>query len=193
MARPVVKFANATSKQLKQLISNRECDVVVSYGWQPVGQRRLIPVSGSSHPSLQTLGFQESDKTVRCDFHHGKVSSQTVIEAIDHFARHIRRPTTLVLDNATVHTSGQFNAQLDRWKERGLTIFRLPTYSPEPNAIEGFRKKLKYQWMPTDAWDKFTDMLYCAIRCVEQRGIAYLMPLLQNWPAGIMAKCLAAA
>jgi transposase len=185
------KFRKA-QRELKKLISNRDGELVffdesaltlrgvVPYGWQPVGERRFVPVSGSSYPSLQTLGFQKSDETVRCYFHRGKVNSQTVIEVIDHFASHIRRPTTLVLDNASVHTSGKFNAQLDRWKERGLTIFRLPTYSPELNAIEGFWKKLKYQWMPTDAWDKFTDMLYCAIRCVEQRGIAYLMPSLQN-------------
>ena len=103
-----------------------------------------------------------------------------MIDVIDHFVSHIRRPMTLVLDNAPVHTSGKFNAQLDRWQERGLTIFRLPTYSPELNPIEGFWKKLKYQGMPTDAWEKFIDMLYCAIACVEQRGIAYLMPSLQN-------------
>jgi transposase len=179
-------------RELKRLISNCDSDFVffdesaltlrgvVPYGWQPVGERKFVPVSGSSYPSLQTLGFQKSDETVRCYFHRGKVSSQTVIEVIDHFASHIRRPTTLVLDNAPVHTSAKFNAQLDRWKERGLTIFRLPTYSPELNAIEEFWKKLKYQWMPTNAWDKFTDMLYCAIRCVEQRGIAYLLPSLQN-------------
>ena len=185
------KFRKA-QRELKKLISNRDGELVffdesaltlrgvVPYGWQPVGERRFVPVSGSSYPSLQTLGFQKSDETVRCYFHRGKVDSQTVIDVIDHFVSHIRRPTTLVLDNAPVHTSGKFNAQLDRWKERGLTIFRLPTYSPELNAIEGSWKKLKYQWMPTDAWDKFTDMLYCAIGCVEQRGIAYLMPSLQN-------------
>ena len=153
---------------------------VVPYGWQPVGERKLVPVSGSSYPSLQTLGFQKPDDTVRCYFHRGTVSSQTVIEAIDHFASHIRRPTTLVLDNSRVHTSAKFNAQLGHWNQRGLTIFRLPTYSPELNAIEGFWKKLKYQWMPTDAWNEFKDLLYNAIRCVEQHGIPYLLPSLQN-------------
>ena len=139
---------------------------VVPYGWQPVGERKLVPVSGSSYPSLQTLGFQKPD--------------ETVIEVIDHFVSHIRRPTILVIDNSRVHTSAKFNARLECWRERGLTIFRLPTYSPELNGIEGFWKKLKYQWMPTDAWDTFKDLLYNAVRCVEQHGIPYLMPSLQN-------------
>ena len=35
---------------------------------------------------------------------------------VDHFASHIRRRTTLVIDNARVHSSAKFNAQLERWK-----------------------------------------------------------------------------
>ena len=34
--------------------------------------------------------------------------------------------------------------------------------------------------MPTDAWDNFKDLLSGAIRYVEQHGIPYLMPSLQN-------------
>ena len=153
---------------------------VVPYGWQPMGERKLVPVSGSSYPSLQTLGFLKPDDSVRCYLHRGTVNSQTVIDVIDHFTSHIRRPTILVLDNSRVHTSAKFNARLEHWRERRLTIFRLPTYSPELNAIEGFWKKLKYQWMPTDAWDNFKDLLYNAVRCVEQHGIPYLMPSVQN-------------
>ena len=182
------KFRKA-QRELKKLVSDGESDFVffdesaltlrgvVPYGWQPVGERGFVPVSGGSYPSLQTLGILKSDETVRCYFHRGTVSSQIVI---DHFASPIRRPTTLVLDNARVHTSAKFNAQMERWEERGLTLYRLPTYSPELNAIEGFWKKLKYQWMPTDAWDNFKDLLCGAIRCVEQHGIPYLMPSLQN-------------
>jgi transposase len=179
-------------RELKKLASDPSCNLVsfdeaalslrgvVPYGWQPVGERKFVPVSGGSYPNLQALGFRRMDETVRCYFHRGKVNSQTVIDVIDHFAGHIRRPTTLVLDNASVHTSGKFNAQLDRWQERGLTIFRLPSYSPELNPIERFWQKLKYQWMPTDAWDKFTDMLEAAVACVEQHGLVYLLPSLQH-------------
>lgn len=153
---------------------------VVPYGWQPIGERKLVPVSGSSYPSLQALGFQKPDETIRCYFHRGTVNSETVIEVIDHFACHLRRPITLVIDNSRVHTSAKFNARLEHWKERELTIFRLPTYSPELNGIEGLWKKLKYQWMPTGAWDTFKDLLQNAIHCVEQHGIPYIMPSLQN-------------
>src|SRR6056297_799243 len=48
------------------------------------------------------------------------------------------------------------------------------------NLIERFWQKLKYQWMPTTAWDEFADMLDAAIECIEQRGRAYLMPSLQH-------------
>src|SRR6056297_1564236 len=66
------------------------------------------------------------------------------------------------------------------WEGRGLSIYRIPPYSPELNLIERFWQKLKYQWMPTTAWDEFADMLDAAIECIEQRGRAYLMPSLQH-------------
>ena len=68
------------------------------YGWQPIGERKLVPVSGSSYPSLQALGFQKPDGTIRCYFHRGTVNSETVIEVIDHFASYLRRPAILVIE-----------------------------------------------------------------------------------------------
>lgn len=179
-------------KQIKRLSRSQNRDViyfdeaamtlrgVVPYGWQPIGRRGLVPVSGSSNPSLQLLGFQRPDRSVRCYFHKGRVSSDTVINVIDHFAGHLRKPATLVLDNASVHTSKKFNDRLERWKSKGLQIFRIPPYSPELNLIERFWQKLKYQWMPTDAWDEFVDMLDAAVSCIEKQGLAYLMPSVQH-------------
>jgi hypothetical protein len=46
--------------------------------------------------------------------------------------------------------------------------------------LKGLGKKLKYQWMPTGAWDTFKGLLNDAIHCVEQHGIPYIMPSLQN-------------
>jgi len=156
---------------------------VVPYGWQPIGQRGLVPVSGSSYPSLQLFGFQRPDGSVRCYFHKGRVSTDTVTDVIDHFVSHLRRPATLVLDNASVHTSGKFNSRMEHWEEKGLSIYRIPPYSPELNLIERFWQKLKYQWMPTTAWDEFIEMLDAALECIEKQGRAYLMPSLQHYPA----------
>jgi hypothetical protein len=37
----------------------------------------------------------------------------------------------IVVDQASIHTSNAIFDKLEEWKERGLTIFQLPTYSPE--------------------------------------------------------------
>jgi len=229
MARPVTKFAKASSKQLRQLhelyqshrlpshrrrahamiLSNQgycpaevaeilDADADTVRRWidrfnaqgcaglvdqpRPGGPPKLDDTEQEVFRGLvDTYPDQPHQVISELKQRTGKtINTQTVIEVIDHFASHIRHPTTLVLDNSRVHTSAKFNARLDRWKERELTIFRLPTYSPELNVIEGFWRKLKYQWMPADAWDKFNDLLYNAVRCVEQHGIPYLMPSLQN-------------
>jgi transposase len=45
----------------------------------------------------------------------------------------VERPTFIVVDQASIHTSNAIFNKLEEWKERGLTIFELPTYSPELN------------------------------------------------------------
>ncbi len=185
------KAFRRAKREITRLVEDPKCHVVyfdeaaltlrgvVPYGWQPEGQRLPVPVSGGSYPSLQTLGFQLEDDTVDCYFHSGKVVTQTVIDAIDDFSQRTKGRTVLVLDNASVHTSGKFASQLPKWESRGLTVLRLPSYSPELNPIEHFWKKLKYQWMPRDAWDDFASMLECATACVAQVGKAIIMPSLR--------------
>src|SRR5256886_17308075 len=46
-----------------------------------------------------------------------------------------RKKTVVVIDNASVHTSEEFEECLPRWKKQGLIIKYLSTYSPELNLI----------------------------------------------------------
>ncbi len=48
-----------------------------------------------------------------------------------------------MIDNASTHTSNEFNDNIEAWKERGLTIYRIPPYSPELNVIEIIWRKIK--------------------------------------------------
>ncbi len=77
---------------------------------------------------------------------------------IDEFSNQIKRPTTLIIDNAPTHTSNEFNENLERWKERDLTIYRIPTYSPELNIIEIVWRKIKYEWLPFSAYESYNSL-----------------------------------
>ena len=126
----------------------------VPYGWQPTGQRIEIP-SGRS-PQLNVLGFLRHDgKHFDSYVAQGSVDGSMAIACIDHFCSKLRKPTTVVIDNAPVHTSAMFQSMIPEWESRNLFFWFLPPYCPELNLIEILWKKIKYQWLPIDAYESF--------------------------------------
>ena len=71
------------------------------------------------------------------------------------FCDSLVKPAVVVLDNAPIQTSKEVMAQFRQWERRGLTLYFLPTYSPELNLIEILWRKIKYEWMPSSAYASF--------------------------------------
>ncbi|MGF1614750.1 MAG: transposase, partial [Gammaproteobacteria bacterium] len=88
----------------------------------------------------------------------GSVTSAVVVACIDQFADTLRQPTVLIIDNAPTHTSQEFNDNIERWKQRGLTIQPIAPYSPELNIIEIVWRKIKYEWLPFSAYDSYENL-----------------------------------
>jgi hypothetical protein len=126
----------------------------VPYGWQPVGERLEIPSSRSAQ--LNVLGFLdykgEGFDSYICQ---GGVDAATVIACICCFCAKLTKPTTLVIDNAPIHTSAEFQAMIPEWEKQNLFLWFLPAYCPELNLIELLWKKIKYNWMPISAYESF--------------------------------------
>lgn len=77
-----------------------------------------------------------------CYLTEGNINSDFIIEAIDDFARTVNKPTVIVLDNATWHTSKKVRARAAEWERQGVFIFYLPTYRPHLNPIEILWRKI---------------------------------------------------
>lgn len=152
---------------------------VVPYGWQPVGERSEVPVTGAHGSTIQALGFESQDGEIDTYLHKGYVNSEVVISVFEDYSQKIDGPTVVVLDNASCHTSGAFHDCLERWADRGLYVYNLPAYSPELNAIERLWKKLKYQLMPTHAWERFTGLLQNLTATLSRIGEVMYMPSLE--------------
>ena len=58
------------------------------------------------------------------------------------------RPTVVVLDNASIHHSRIVHDALPTLATRGLTLFYLPPYTPELNAIERIFRAIKHHHLP---------------------------------------------
>lgn len=117
----------------------------VPYGWQPKGE--YIEITPSKTTTLQIFGLMSLDN--RSDFYSckGSMNSALTIAFLDDFQTKITKPTVVVLDNATIHHSAEFEASIEKWKEEDLYIFFLPRYSPHLNPIEILWRMLKYKWI----------------------------------------------
>ncbi len=82
----------------------------------------------------------------------GSVNSDVVIACMDNFCSKITSKTIVVIDNASVHTSQKFEEKIPQWKDKGMIIKFLPTYSPELNIIEKLWDHIKYYWLPLSAY-----------------------------------------
>lgn len=147
----------------------------VPYAWQPKGETRGL----DSHHSkrINVLGFL--NRQCQGFFHtvEGKVGSQQVMAAVDAFAaQHEDRfrddgiPAIVMLDNASVHRGKTFTDQLDLWGLQGVFFHFLPTYSPELNLIEMLWRRIKYDWLPLDAYRSFADMKHALMGVLSGIG-----------------------
>ena len=128
----------------------------VPYGWQPPGERLEIPSSRSG--PFNVLGFLRHDGEHLAPYvFEGAIDTATVIGCMNNFCRDLSKPTTVVIDNAPIHNSAAFQEMIPEWEAKNLYFWFLPPYSPELNLIEILWKKIKYTWMPIDAyssWEK---------------------------------------
>ncbi len=91
---------------------------------------------------INVLGFMNRSNDL---FYYpviGKVDSQTVINVFNDFAGQMAVPeynsgdryTVVMVDNAGIHTSQLFRAELADWAiKKKILVCYLPTYSPELN------------------------------------------------------------
>ena len=128
----------------------------VPYAWQAVGETIEIPSSRSKR--LNVLGFCNKQQDFHAPTVQGYVESEVVIACFDQFCVTINKKTIVVVDNASMHTSGKFKGKLGEWEENGLTVKYLPTYSPELNLIEIVWRFIKYNWLPLSAYLSFKNL-----------------------------------
>lgn len=128
----------------------------VPYAWQAVGETIEIPSSRSKR--LNVLGFYSKQQDFHATTVQGYVDSEIVIACFDQFCDTINKKTVVVVDNASMHTSGKFKNKLGEWEKRGLIIKYLPTYSPELNLIEIVWRFIKYSWLPLSAYLSFKNL-----------------------------------
>ena len=95
------------------------------------------------------------------------------VTSIDHFIPSLQRQTVLVMDNASIHKSFEFQENIEQWQQQGLTIVNIAPYSPELNIIEIVWRKIKYEWMPFSAYESFQNLKESLFDILANIGKSY--------------------
>ena len=92
---------------------------------------------------------------------------------MDKFASHIVKRTVVILDNSPIHRSKKFGVKIKDWEKMDLLIYFLPPYSPELNLIEILWRRIKYQWLPFDAYLGFQNLKERLLYVLQNFGRKY--------------------
>lgn len=146
----------------------------VPYAWQPVGERLEIPSGSGKRQNV--LGFMRWDGGEFVSYvFEGIVDSGIVGECFRRFQKDCQsaKAKLVVLDNASIHVSGE---SMELWEElalEGLEVMFLPTYAPELNLIELLWQKIKYEWMPLEAYASYQKLTAALCEILAGVGSKY--------------------
>ena len=151
----------------------------VPYGWQAAGQTTRIPCQRSKRQNI--LGFMGRQGEWFYQVTDQSVTAQVVIEVFDAFSKQYYEQEFLqhgklcfvAIDNASMHTCPAFRERIEDWLLRGVVPRYLPTYSPELNLIEILWRKIKYEWLPIQAFRDTLHFKYWLNKILEAIGDEY--------------------
>ena len=151
----------------------------VPYGWQAVGSTCRIPCQKSKRQNV--LGFMGRQGEWFYRTTEDSVTTATVIEVFDAFSQSYYdeefsqhgKLCFVAIDNASMHTSAEFRARMEDWLLRGVIPRYLPTYSPELNLIEILWRKIKYEWLPLQAFKDTIHLKYWLNKILAAVGNEY--------------------
>ena len=143
----------------------------IPYAWQEKNQR--ITIKSSRSKQINVLGLMNRNNELDYEIHQKTIDSDTVISFFDKFSQNLEKPTVVVMDQASIHTSDKIFGKLEEWKKKNLEIFWLPAYSPKENLIEILWKFIKYEWIEIDAYNNLKTLLNYLKKVLDNIGKEY--------------------
>jgi transposase len=125
-------------------------DPYIPYAWQEPGT--VIEIPAQKYGRMNVLGFMNRKNDLHPFIVEQSVHTGVVIACFEEFSKTLKKKTVVIMDNASVHTSEEFEERLPQWKKKGLIIKYLSAYSPELNLIEILWRNIKYVWLPFSAY-----------------------------------------
>ena len=145
----------------------------VPYGWQEIGEYLTIPSRRSQR--MNVLGIMNRNNHLETYISSQSINSDVVIACIDAFFPAVHKPTVIVTDRASIHTSDAIVDKQEEWKQRNITLFELPSYSPELNLIEILWRFIKYEWIEISAYKSWGTFVTSVEKILKEFGENYVI------------------
>jgi len=145
----------------------------IPYAWQDKVDPAEIKTQRSQR--FNVLGFMNKNQELESYIFKCNITSEIVIVCIDKFCETRTKPTTIVMDQASIHTSKNIEKKVAEWKAKGVDIFWLPTYSPQLNLIEILWRFMKYEWIELDAYKSLEQLVSYVEEVLKGFGEKYII------------------
>jgi len=145
----------------------------VPYGWQNIGEYLTLPSRRSRR--LNVLGIMNRKNHLETYISSQTINSDVVIACIDTFFSTVKKPTVIVVDQSSIHTSDAILDKLEEWQERNVIIFQLPVYSPQLNLIEILWRFIKYEWIEINAYSSWETFVTSVEEILKEFGKNYVI------------------
>ena len=146
-------------------------DPSIPYAWQEPNS--VIELPAMKYGRINVLGFMNRNNDLHAYMFEQSVHTGVVIACFDAFCTTLTKKTVVVIDNASIHTSEEFEERMPSWKKQGLIIKYLPPYSPELNLIEILWERIKYTWLPFSAYQCLNALIEALENILSNVGSKY--------------------
>ena len=146
-------------------------DPSIPYAWQESGS--IIELPAMKYGRINVLGFMNRKNDLHTYMFEQSIHTGVVLACFDAFCKTIEKKTVVMLDNASIHTSEEFEDRIPHWKKQGLILKYLPTYSPELTLIEILWRRIKYDWLPFPAYQCLNAMIEALENILSNVGSKY--------------------
>lgn len=141
------------------------------YAWQTKENPILLPAAKGKF--LNVVGLMNRKNDLFFEVNETTFNTDKCISFMERFVAQTVKKTVVILDNCPIHKSKKFMAKIEEWKEKDVLIYFLPPYSPELNLIEILWRRIKYQWIPFDAYLCFQNLKDRLLYVLQNVGVKY--------------------
>lgn len=149
----------------------------VTYSWAEKGKQKRIEQPKKKGKRLNICGCLEVGTSFEYGLALKSFKSKSYIKLIDWQAEQAQNRfnqtgqiTVIIEDQASIHRSQSTQANYQRWQEKGLYIFFLPSYSSDLNRIENEWQRLKEDELAGRMFETEYDLAMALIEAIDSRA-----------------------